>query len=137
MNTAEHTGIGLMSLLIAELESNPHRPYLNPESPLVGFMSCAADSAPHMPPKLRKAIAKVEDSLIWDSGKVDRKALKEVEDWWVEGSYMDGTLAKLLGKAMVSTTQAVDIIRGGAKVNALVSLLIEFSSCFDSSSLRW
>ena len=55
--------------------------------------------------------------------KVDRKALKEVEDWWVTGSAEDGTLPKGMGRGLVSTTQAVDIINGGVKVNALVSLL--------------
>lgn len=65
-----------------------------------------------------------------DGKKVNKKALKQVEDWWVTGSYEDGTLGKGMGKAMVSTTQAVDIINGGLKVNALVShLALENHEC--------
>ncbi|WWD02188.1 hypothetical protein V865_000226 [Kwoniella europaea PYCC6329] len=114
-----HTGIGYISLLIAALERHPHNPVLNVDSPLVGMVSCGADSAPNFPSHLRKAIHRVEDSLASKHGKVDRKALKEIEDWWVEGSYKDGTLPKGMGSAMVGTTQAVDIINGGLKVNAL------------------
>ncbi|WVO21424.1 uncharacterized protein IAS62_002732 [Cryptococcus decagattii] len=115
-----HTGIGYISLLIAALERHPHEPYLNPSSPLVTFISCAANSPAHIPSHLAKAIHKVEKSLKHGDGKkVNKKALKQVEDWWVTGSYEDGTLGKGMGKAMVSTTQAVDIINGGLKVNAL------------------
>jgi Gly-Xaa carboxypeptidase len=117
---AVHTGIGLTALVIAELERNPHTPYLNPKSPLVNAVSCAVDFSPNAPSHLRRAIHKVEDSLK-AKGKVNKKALKEVEDWWAEGSAMDGTFRDGLGRAMVSTTQAVDIINGGVKVNALVS----------------
>jgi Gly-Xaa carboxypeptidase len=121
---ALHTGIGLISLLIAAIEQNPHKPYLNPDSPLVNFISCAADFAPHIPQELKKAIRKVEASLVPQGHKkvkVDHKALKEVEEWWTSGSAEDGTLPLGMGKAMVSTTQATDIINGGMKVNALVS----------------
>ncbi|WWC63515.1 uncharacterized protein I303_106118 [Kwoniella dejecticola CBS 10117] len=114
-----HTGIGYISLLIAALEKHPHVPHLNVESPLVNFIACGADSAPDFPSHLRRSIQKVEDSLSSRSGKVDRKALKEVEDWWLEGSYLDGTLPQGTGRSMVGTTQAVDIINGGLKVNAL------------------
>jgi Gly-Xaa carboxypeptidase len=113
-------------LLIAALEKNPHKPYLNPDSPLVTFISCAADSAPKIPGKLKRAIRKVEASLKGKNGKkakVDKKALKEVEDWYVEGSIKDDTLPPGMGKSLVSTTQAVDIINGGFKINALVSAI--------------
>ncbi len=109
-----------MSLLINELERYPHSPILGPKDPLVNFLSCAADSAPDMPRGIKKAVHRVEDSLASKSGKVDEKALDKLVDWWVDGSSKDGMLAKGLGKAMVTTTQAVDIISGGVKVNALV-----------------
>ncbi len=73
-----------------------------------------------MPRGIKKAVHRVEDSLASKSGKVDEKALDKLVDWWVDGSSKDGMLAKGLGKAMVTTTQAVDIISGGVKVNALV-----------------
>ena len=91
------------------------------------MISCAADFAPDTPSKLKRAIRKVEKSLALQShkkSKVDKKALKEVEDWWVKGSVEDGAMMPGMGKAMVSTTQAVDIINGGVKINALVSSAI-------------
>jgi Gly-Xaa carboxypeptidase len=83
-----------------------------------------------MPSSLKRAIHKVEDSLALKGGKVDKKALKQVQDWWVEGSYKDGTLAEYQGKAMVSTTQAVDIIYGGLKINALVNRVMRVSMVY-------
>ncbi|TYJ52125.1 hypothetical protein B9479_007279 [Cryptococcus floricola] len=115
-----HTSIGYLSLLIAAIEKNPHKPYLSPNSPLVNYISCAANSPAQTPSDLAKAIKKVDSSISRGGAKgVDKKALKKVEDWWVEGSWEDGTLNKGQGKAMVSTTQAVDIVYGGLKVNAL------------------
>lgn len=128
LTVAQHTGIGLISLLIAQLERHPHEPYLNPQSPLVTLTSCGADFAPDIPGKLKRAIRDVEASLAPKKGKkhqrIDKKALKVVQDWWVKGSTEDGTLPPGVGKAMVSTTQAVDIINGGVKVNALVRFRI-------------
>lgn len=111
----KHTGIGLMSLALAELERHPHKPYLNPESPLVDFTACAARYSPQTPEDLKKHVAKVTRSL--EKGKVDKKALKWIEKWWTnldQYGFLPG-----LGRAMVSTTQAIDIINGGVKINAL------------------
>ncbi|ORY35731.1 hypothetical protein BCR39DRAFT_511770 [Naematelia encephala] len=113
-----HTGIGLLALAIAQIEKHPHEPYLNPESPLVGLMSCGAEYASDFPLHLKKAVHKVEESLSY-GGTVNKKALKEIEDYWVYGSAEDGSLVKGMGRAFVSTTQAVDIVNGGVKVNAL------------------
>ena len=77
-----------------------------------------------MPKALRKDVEKLGKSLAvakkHRKGKGDIKALKRIEEWWVNGSEEDGTLPPGAGRAMVSTTQAVDIINGGVKVNALV-----------------
>jgi Gly-Xaa carboxypeptidase len=77
-----------------------------------------------MPKTLRQDVEKLGKSLAiakkHRKGKGDKKALKRIEEWWVNGSEEDGTLPPGAGRAMVSTTQAVDIINGGVKVNALV-----------------
>jgi len=77
-----------------------------------------------MPKSLRRDVEKLGKSLAiakkHRKGKGDKKALKRIEEWWVNGSEQDGTLPPGAGRAMVSTTQAVDIINGGVKVNALV-----------------
>jgi len=111
-----------MSLLIAELEKNPHKPYLNPESPLIGYTSCAANHAAGAPKDLKKAINKVTDSIA--KGKVDKKALAKVQEWWEVGSAKDGVMPPGMGRAMISTTQAADIINGGVKINALVGTIV-------------
>ena len=110
----------MISLLIAELEKNPHEPKLNADSPMVNFLSCTADSAPKFPSKLKHAIGRVEKSLA-SGGKVDKKALKEIENWFAYDSSDAFPLAPSAGKAIVTTTQAIDIINGGVKINALVS----------------
>ncbi|WWC71375.1 uncharacterized protein I206_105330 [Kwoniella pini CBS 10737] len=114
-----HTGIGYISQLITALEDHPHQPYLPVTSPLVNYITCAADKAPGIPKNLKKAANKLTDSLTKANGKFDKKALKAIEDWFVSGSVEDGTFQQGLGRAWVSTTQAVDIIHGGLKVNAL------------------
>lgn len=80
-----------------------------------------ADYSPEAPSNLKRTIRRIEQSLNLKKGKVNHKAWKQLENWWLEGSWKDGVLAKGLGKAMITTTQAVDIISGGMKVNALVS----------------
>ncbi|WWC63504.1 uncharacterized protein I303_106107 [Kwoniella dejecticola CBS 10117] len=118
-----HTGIGYIAQLIAALEAHPHEPYLPITSPLVNYITCAADEAPGIPKDLKKAANRLTDSLAKarskGDGRYDHKALKAIQDWFVSGSVEDGTFQKGLGQAWVSTTQAVDIIHGGLKVNAL------------------
>jgi Gly-Xaa carboxypeptidase len=127
---AVHTGIGYLAKIISAIEDNPHAPHLTPENPLNTLLTCAASSSPDMPKSLRRSVQKLDSSLSISKkgkkgkkgrGRVDKKALKRIQEWWVKGSEEDGTLAPGLGRAMVSTTQAVDIINGGVKINALVS----------------
>ena len=87
-----------------------------------------------MPSELKKAVRKVEKSLAAHCSKVNKAALKRIQDWWVHGSYQDGILEEGLGRAMVSTTQAVDIINGGVKVNALVRLPVKHAGFRDTRS---
>ena len=120
-----HSGIGLIARLIAALEDRPPFPSLNPESPLVTFLGCAAEYSPQMPSYLRDATRRLASSASDKDGKVDKTALQTVLDWYVEGSWKEGVLLKDFGRALVSTTQAIDIIHGGVKVNALVCVLKE------------
>lgn len=112
----KHSGIGLSALLIAALEANPPETPLSPDSPLVRFLECTAEYSPNIPQDLEATIRKLAKS-----GGVDKKAIRTLQDWFADGSWQDGTFKKDMGKALVSTTQAIDIINGGFKVNALVS----------------
>lgn len=114
LTSAPHTGIGLMSLLIAELEKNPHPLVLEEASPMYGFVTCAADYAEDMPKGLRSTVKK--------AGKGDKKAwsnlAQEIVDTGIPGqSHGPGQGDPI--RALMSTTQATDIINGGVKVNAL------------------
>jgi Gly-Xaa carboxypeptidase len=123
-----HTGIGYLAKIISAIEDNPHAPHLTPENPLNTLLTCAAASSPDMPKSLRRSVQKLDSSLSVNKkkgkkrGRVDKKALQRIQEWWVNGSEEDGTLPPGAGRAMVSTTQAVDIINGGVKINALVRL---------------
>ncbi|CAE7147068.1 unnamed protein product [Rhizoctonia solani] len=98
-----HTSIGILSKIIADFEDNPYPVTLHRSSPMYTLLQCeAAYAAPDvLLPRFRKAIQR---SLISD------KALKFV----TEVMSMDH-----IWKAFVGTTQAVDMIDGGVKANAL------------------
>ncbi|KDN44468.1 hypothetical protein RSAG8_05515, partial [Rhizoctonia solani AG-8 WAC10335] len=100
---AHSQSIGILSKIIVEFEDNPYPVTLHRSNPMYTLLQCeAAYAAPDaLVPRFRKAIGR---SLISD------KALKFV----TEVMSMDHRW-----KAFVGTTQAVDIINGGVKANAL------------------
>ena len=87
-----------MSILLEALESHPFEPELNPEGPYIKYLSCLADYAPDVPRDIKQD-------------------LKSPRNW--------NSLARRLSKAdrrvnsFLATTQAIDIINGGVKANAL------------------
>ncbi|WVR07608.1 hypothetical protein IAU60_004650 [Kwoniella sp. DSM 27419] len=108
-----HTAIGLISLLIAQLEAHPHAASISPESPVYDFMTCAATYAEGIPTKLKK--------LIMNAEKGSKSAWKDLPEEIIKhasgpppGPGQGDPIRSLL-----TTTQAVDIIAGGLKVNAL------------------
>ena len=95
-----HSGIGIMAELIVALEENPYRPILTKENPLRGYLECQAKYSPY----------ELEPWLY--------HALKHDTD----GQEIGQRLSKERGPAArfsMQTSQAVDVIRGGHKVNAL------------------
>ena len=94
-----HTGIGIMADLLVELEKNPFSPRLGAEHPTRQTMECQAQWSPdHVEPWLQEALDS-EDEVA---------AAKKI--------------AQARGKAtkyLLQTSQAVDLISGGTKVNAL------------------
>ncbi|RSH87337.1 hypothetical protein EHS25_003246 [Saitozyma podzolica] len=93
-----HTGIGIMSLVLAELEANPFPPSLTPEAPFLKYLTCLSDNAPEFPKGLRK---RVQDPKAWPK-LAEELASKE-----------------RVFNSFLATTQAIDLIDGGVKVNAL------------------
>ncbi|KAJ7150834.1 carboxypeptidase S [Mycena crocata] len=97
----EHTSIGILAALIVHLEAHAPKPVLELGTPAFQMAQCLAAHGPSVPAKLKDAILRAEKS---------KKALKKAEALLVEDKMF---------RALVGTTQAVDIISGGVKSNAL------------------
>ncbi|ORX40185.1 putative carboxypeptidase s precursor [Kockovaella imperatae] len=109
----KHTNIGLTSLLIAELEKNPHQPMLEQSSPIWGYLQCASRYAPEIPRPLKRSVAKSQGSM---------KAFKRLPQDIIEhglGTKPEGKGQGKMAEAIISTTQAADIMHAGFKINAL------------------
>ncbi|ORX35361.1 putative carboxypeptidase s precursor [Kockovaella imperatae] len=109
-----HTGVGYMSLLLAELERHPHPVYLTQSSPVYGFMTCGAAHAKDMPKSLRHTVLETRKgkSKAWSS------LPHEIIQAGISGASTGPGQGNAI-EAMMTTTQAADIINGGLKVNAL------------------
>jgi Gly-Xaa carboxypeptidase len=92
-----YESVGLLSQAINQLEAHPYTPHLTASSPYLKYLTCLADYSPKLPGSLRKMI---KDPKKW--GKLARELSKDVKE-----------------RAFLGTTQAVDLISGGVKVNAL------------------
>ncbi|KAG8874821.1 hypothetical protein FRB97_005639 [Tulasnella sp. 331] len=101
-----HTTIGFLSQLIGQLESTPHPPHLTRSSTVFELYQCYAAHAPDLPETLRRTIV--------EAGESD-EALKRMEFALINEDTPRGRMIA----AMLRTTQAVDIISGGVKINAL------------------
>ncbi|KAI1102338.1 carboxypeptidase S [Jackrogersella minutella] len=94
----KNTGIGIMADAIVALENKPYSPRLTQPSPFRRVLECRARYSPEaVQPWLR------DELLSGNEGKIAKKlADEETEDKW-----------------LVQTSQAIDVITGGIKVNAL------------------
>jgi hypothetical protein len=98
--TAPHTGIGLLSLAINELESHPIAPSMTRANPLYSALQCYAHYG-NLDKEVKDTLKKAAQP-----GKRGEKALKK----------LTGLIAGLspVGKASVTTTRAVDLIKVGS-----------------------
>lgn len=93
----KHTGIGIMADAIVALEKNPYSPRLTQSSPFRRVLECRAKySADEVQPWLRDALLSGDEKEI-----AEKLAEEETEKW------------------LMQTSQAIDVIAGGVKVNAL------------------
>ncbi|KAJ7056189.1 hypothetical protein C8F01DRAFT_1157035 [Mycena amicta] len=97
----EHTSIGMLAAFIVHFENNAPVPKLTAGTPAFAMTQCLAAHAPDMPRKLKHAILHADKS---------KKALKFAE----KALFQDQ-----MTKSLVGTTQAIDMISGGVKSNAL------------------
>ncbi|KAJ7245719.1 hypothetical protein C8J57DRAFT_758520 [Mycena rebaudengoi] len=92
-----HTAIGILSALITTLEGAPFPYTLSPANPFAIFAQCLAEHG-NIDAELRRALA-------------HERTWNEAARLMAERDPLDA--------ARLSTTQAVDIVHGGVKVNAL------------------
>ncbi|KAI0352323.1 carboxypeptidase S [Trametes cingulata] len=98
-----HTAIGMLASAIVQLEAHPHAPTLARHGSAYNAAQCAARYAPAFPEELRRLAREAEGS---DAAlEALREGLLErfPEEWG----------------PVLRTTQAVDLVWGGVKVNAL------------------
>ncbi|TNY18491.1 hypothetical protein DMC30DRAFT_51975 [Rhodotorula diobovata] len=92
-----HTGIGVLAQCITALEAHPSEPLLQTGNPMLQQLQCAADH-----------------------GEVDkswRRRIRNPKQWKKLGREM--AREDPIMRAFLGTTQAVDLIEGGVKLNAL------------------
>lgn len=95
-----HSGIGIIAEMIVALEQNPYTPVLTKENPLRGFLECQAKYTPgELEPWLRRSLQRDDDGMAIGKKLADERG--------------PGI------RFSMETSQAVDIIKGGDKVNAL------------------
>ncbi|CUM68478.1 uncharacterized protein PRCAT00006203001 [Priceomyces carsonii] len=97
----DHTSIGIMAKLINRIESNPFPPIFSPLNPTFHEYQCVAIHSKSLDLKTKTAILR--------SG-YDNKSNEIAVDYLTKSKTT---------RALIGTTQAVDIVHGGAKSNAL------------------
>ncbi|KAJ7650966.1 hypothetical protein FB45DRAFT_889219 [Roridomyces roridus] len=97
----EHTSIGILAAMIVHLENTAPPPVLEVGTPPFDMAQCFAAHGPEMPRPLKRAILRAEKS---------KHALKKAEQTLLRDRAF---------RALVATTQPVDIVNGGVKSNAL------------------
>ncbi|KAJ7281792.1 hypothetical protein C8J57DRAFT_1298553 [Mycena rebaudengoi] len=96
-----HTTIGILAALLVKYEENPYKLELSRDSIVYSNLQCLAAHGATIPRRFKKLIKRSAKS------KLALRALEKVlsQDIWY--------------RSLIGTTQAIDIIQGGVKSNAL------------------
>lgn len=106
---SDHTSIGVASELIRAIEGEQYPAHLTDDNPYLGQLYCGAEHAPEFPKKLSKLLgSRAKSSSMCP-------ASKKKPDYLALEAAKQGPAVKYL----MQTSQAVDVITGGVKVNAL------------------
>lgn len=115
----EHTNIGIIAQLVSLVEATPFTPKISQQNPFLGNLQC---------------FAKYTDSSVPYYLKND--VFKAPYDADSNARLVEYLSKDKVTKALISTTQAVDIIQGGVKSNALpefTKIFINHRVSIDSS----
>ncbi|TKX27101.1 carboxypeptidase-1 [Elsinoe australis] len=111
-----HTSIGVLSEIITLIEKETYRPYLADNNPYLGQLQCGARYSPSFPKKLRHLLSRrSHHSLSVSPNELKSCGKRTTHDPLAEAVALISPSIRYL----VQTSQAVDIVSGGAKVNAL------------------
>ncbi|KAH6612929.1 hypothetical protein B0J18DRAFT_70910 [Chaetomium sp. MPI-SDFR-AT-0129] len=108
----DHTGIGILSELITEIESEQYPTRLTYANPYYTQLQCGAAYSPEFPDKLKHLLAHRQQQL-QDLGHTCSNPRRD--NLALEAARLGGPPIKYL----MQTSQAADVINGGIKVNAL------------------
>lgn len=106
---SDHTSIGVAAELIQAIEAHQYPAHLTDDNPYLGQLYCGAEHAPDFPKKLNKLLAARSKNAPTCA------ASKKKPDYLALEAAKAGPAVKYL----LQTSQAVDVISGGVKVNAL------------------
>ncbi|KAG6809472.1 hypothetical protein H0H92_016114 [Tricholoma furcatifolium] len=97
----KHTSIGILAALLVEYEKNPYPVKLTRKDPLYSTLQCVAEHAETLPEEYRRLIK---------GASASEESLKALEQEIIKNAAYASS---------VGTTQAIDVIQGGIKANAL------------------
>ncbi|QIW95442.1 hypothetical protein AMS68_000960 [Peltaster fructicola] len=103
---SDHTSIGVASEIITAIEAEQYPLELASDNPYLSQLYCGAEHAPDFPKKLKKLLAHSAEQCPASKKKHDPLAYEAAK-------------AGPATKYLMQTSQAVDVITGGVKVNAL------------------
>lgn len=86
-----------MAAVIRDLEATPFTQTLNPENPLAQYLDCLLEHNVTVPDQVKKSLSV-------------RSHWPALTKWLIKDP---------INRAFLSTTQAIDMIQGGSKYNAL------------------
>lgn len=102
----DHTSIGILSEIITKVEAEQYPTHLVDSNPYLGTLECGAAHSENFPNKLKKLLSKRSSSSDICPASKDHLALEAAKQ---------GRSVQYL----MQTSQAVDVIKGGIKTNAL------------------
>lgn len=110
---SDHTSIGVLSELITKIEAEQYRTHLDEENPYFTQLQCGAAHSPDFSHKLKKLLSHRHHSK---SHVAETETCKAKPDYLALEAAREGGPAI---KYLMQTSQAVDVISGGIKTNAL------------------
>ncbi|QRV76367.1 Gly-Xaa carboxypeptidase [Ceratobasidium sp. AG-Ba] len=123
----QHTSIGILASLLVEIEATPYPYDLPRSSPAYSLLQCLAAHVPSLPSSFRHAVFTSvcpPGASLHAQRKCD-KALKQVEQQLFDANSELNNGSEFEARSyrsLLSTTQAIDMISGGVKSNALPEL---------------